>query len=37
MSVEELEEVLKEMEEKEMYEKCEGILQLINFKKESEQ
>lgn len=37
MSVEELEEVLKEMEEKEMYEKCGGILQLINFKKESEQ
>ena len=36
MSVEELEEVLKEMEEKEMFEKCAGILQLINYKKESE-
>ena len=35
MSIEELEEVLKELEEKEMYEKCAGVLQLINYKKES--
>jgi hypothetical protein len=36
MSIKELEEVIKELEEKEMYEKCAGILQLINYKKETE-
>lgn len=35
MSISELEEVLKEMEKKEMYEKCAGILELINYKKET--
>lgn len=34
MSIKELEEVLKELEDKEYYEKCKGILELINYKKE---
>lgn len=34
MSIKELEEVLKELEDKEDYEKCKGILELINYKKE---
>lgn len=35
MSIKELEDVLKKLEEKELYEKCADILELINYKKES--